>query len=353
MRGGTKDGGGRRNGGGRRWRRGLLVAAALGLCATLTPPATGGGGALAAPSRAELDQRLNRLKDELAALSRELQALKARADMPEGATVLLRRMVVRVEGLERSLAGLTGRLEELDHRQRETAERLERFIADTRARLTALELGRPATAGGPTGGPADGTETAAGGAASPRTRPETGDAAATPSDSGETGTTGAPVSAVAPAVADDAGASSSASGGAEPAVDAPTAATRDPKAAYDAAFALLRQGRFDAAQAAFADFLARFPDHPLAANAQYWLGETFYVRKDYARAAEAFLKGYQEHRDRPKAADSLLKLGMSLGALGKNEEACAAFDELERGFENLDPRIRRRAKAERARFSCR
>ncbi|RMF12000.1 MAG: tol-pal system protein YbgF [Alphaproteobacteria bacterium] len=303
--------------------------------------------AFAAPSRAELAQQLNELKSELATLSQEMKDLKARLDMPEGATDLLRRMVVRVDSIEHSLAVLTGRIEELDHRQRETAARLEKFAADTRARLSALELSRPPTATGTTAG--DSAATAVKDAADQMHAPPPAaiSIGAKPPAGGKE--TSPPLSAGS-AAQPEGSVPTPAAG--TPATTAP-ASVGDPKTAYDAAFALLRQGRFGEAETAFADFLARFPDHPLAANAQYWLGETFYVRKDYARAAEAFLKGYEEHRDRPKAADSLLKLGMSLGALGKREEACATFDELERGFEDLDPRIRQRLKAERARFSCR
>ncbi len=318
-----------------RWHRRLSRVALLSFLTLLLALASSGGTttAIAAPSRAELDQRLNELKGELATLSRQLEDLKTRLDMPEGATVLLRRMVIRVEALERSIAELTGRIEELDHAQRETAERLERFATDTRARLAALELGRaPDASSGDDGKAAAMTGTAA--AVRAKREP-----ASSADSTGPVTTAAAPPAATVPSASSDRSRAS--------------AAVADPKAAYDAAFRLLRQGRFAEAEAAFSDFLVRFPEHPLAANAQYWLGETFYVRKDYAHAAEAFLKGYEEHRDRPKAADSLLKLGMSLGALGKREEACATFDELERGFEDLDPRIRQRLKAERARFTCR
>ena len=61
---------------------------------------------------------------------------------------------------------------------------------------------------------------------------------------------------------------------------------------------------------------------PLAGNAQYWLGETYYVRKDYENAATAFALGYQKYPKSAKAADDLLKLGMSLGNLGKKPDAC-------------------------------
>ena len=61
-------------------------------------------------------------------------------------------------------------------------------------------------------------------------------------------------------------------------------------------------------------FVERYPKDPLAGNAQYWLGETFYVRKDYSNAATAFAQGYEKYPKGAKASDDLLKLGMSLTA---------------------------------------
>ena len=52
----------------------------------------------------------------------------------------------------------------------------------------------------------------------------------------------------------------------------------DPQQKYEAAYGLLLQQEYGAAQQAFADFVGKFSKHPLAGNAQYWLGETYYVR---------------------------------------------------------------------------
>ena len=96
-------------------------------------------------------------------------------------------------------------------------------------------------------------------------------------------------------------------------------------------------------------FVQRYPNDPLAGNAQYWLGETYYVRKDYENAATAFAEGYQKYPESGKAADNLLKLGMSLGNLGKKSEACSAFARLDRDFPtapaNVKDRVGRAAAA--------
>ena len=93
-------------------------------------------------------------------------------------------------------------------------------------------------------------------------------------------------------------------------------------------------------------------DHRLAGNAQYWLGETYYVRKDYPRAAEAFLAGFQKYSDGAKGADSLVKLGLTLSNMGQSNDACAAFYEIEVSYPNASEAINKRAASEKARLGC-
>ena len=80
------------------------------------------------------------------------------------------------------------------------------------------------------------------------------------------------------------------------------------------------------------NFIQAHPDHELSGNAQYWLGETYYVRKNYEDAVVAYLEGYQKYPKNQKAPDNLLKLGMSLANLGKKQEACATFTQLRQKF---------------------
>ena len=68
---------------------------------------------------------------------------------------------------------------------------------------------------------------------------------------------------------------------------------------------------------------APIPNDPLAGNAQYWIGETYYVRGQYKNAADAFLKGYKKYKSSEKAPDTLLRLGMALAELGQKDAACS------------------------------
>ncbi len=129
-------------------------------------------------------------------------------------------------------------------------------------------------------------------------------------------------------------------------------AAANPKQLYETAYGYLLQRNYTAAETAFAEFLKRYPNDSLSGNAQYWLGETHYVRGEYKAAAGAFLKGYETYGASAKAADSLLKLAMSLDRLGQKDAACSSYSELTAKFPNAPPSVKSRAQAERQRVGC-
>ena len=124
------------------------------------------------------------------------------------------------------------------------------------------------------------------------------------------------------------------------------------KQQYDFAFSLLRQANYDQAEVALQEFVRAHGKDPLASNARYWLGETFYVRAAYVQAAEVFLEGYQADPKGPKAPDSLLKLGMSLAGLDKKREACAAFDKLLKDFPSANAGLKNTVAREKQKSGC-
>jgi tol-pal system protein YbgF len=132
----------------------------------------------------------------------------------------------------------------------------------------------------------------------------------------------------------------------------PQAEDAPPKQLYETAYGFLLQRDYGAAEAAFDDFLKRHPNDPLAANAQYWLGESLYVRGQYRAAAGAFLKGYQNYARSPKAPEALLKLAMSLQRLGQKDAACTSFSELGTKFPNAPAHVKTTATTERQRAGC-
>lgn len=122
---------------------------------------------------------------------------------------------------------------------------------------------------------------------------------------------------------------------------------------YEDAFANIRDGKYDAAATKFQKFLENYPDHALASNAQYWLAETHYARGNYKQSAKMFAQGYQDFPKAPKAADSLLKLGLSLSKLNKKEDACVTFQQLKKEFPGEKTPVIQRAQQEMKQLGCR
>ncbi len=137
-----------------------------------------------------------------------------------------------------------------------------------------------------------------------------------------------------------------------PQQQAAAAPSADTRAVYDAAYNRLLQRDFNSAEAGFRDFLAKYPKDALAGNAQYWLGETYYVRGKFRQAADSFLTGYQKYNASDKAPANLLKLGMALHQLGEKDAACATFEELSSKFPRAPAHLKQRATSERQRSGC-
>jgi len=83
----------------------------------------------------------------------------------------------------------------------------------------------------------------------------------------------------------------------------------DDKSAYQAAFGALKDGQYDRAIAAFQKFLTSYPDSSLADNAQYWLGEAYYVSRSFPEAQSAFQRLVDKYPQSRKRPDALLKIG--------------------------------------------
>jgi tol-pal system protein YbgF len=103
-----------------------------------------------------------------------------------------------------------------------------------------------------------------------------------------------------------AGSGDAGSGGAGADASAPGS---DDKAAYQTAFNLLKDSQYDRAIAAFQKFLIVYSGSSLADNAQYWLGEAYYVNKSFPEAQGAFQRVVDKYPQSRKRSDALLKIG--------------------------------------------
>lgn len=125
-----------------------------------------------------------------------------------------------------------------------------------------------------------------------------------------------------------------------------------PKDLYEKALNDLKANRLSDADTKFSQFLTTYPKDALAGNAQYWLGEVYYKQQNFAKAAVAFKEGYSKYPEGTKGPDCLLKLGLSMKALGKKEEACTAFVNLPTIFGKVNAEISSRAKKEAEALAC-
>ena len=182
-----------------------------------------------------------------------------------------------VDEMQTSLRDLQGRIEELEHSNDALAKQQRDLYADLDKRL-----------GGTGTGPAAGAAAAAGGAA---------------------GAAGAAADAAA-----NNGPSST------------------EQAVYAQAFDALKAGSYSIAITGFKDFLGTYPQSSLGDSAQYWLGEAYYVSKDYDSAGAAFRNVLKKWPDSRKAPDALLKLGYTQYAQKQYPAAKATLTDVTRKY---------------------
>jgi tol-pal system protein YbgF len=327
----------------------------------------------AVPQSFAQDKNLQALLDRMERLERDIKTINvhlhkggplpaASAGATHETDPGVARLGVRLTELEEELRATTGRIEGLTHLVNQINGRMDKLVGDIDYRLGALERSTPATTEQP------------GVAALPppvsaTPSPPVMTAAPTPSPvqtvAPGTGTTGFATQPQSLGTVSRSAVQSVGTPPAQPtqpakpapaAQAAPTASgtlpAGTPADQYKYAFGLLRQNQFDKAEVALTAFIETHAGDPLTANARYWLGETYYVRQDYERAARTFFDGYNQSPQGPKAAGSLLKLGMSLSHLEKPEDACITFAKLEQEFPDASPSVKTVMNRERQRNAC-
>ena len=113
---------------------------------------------------------------------------------------------------------------------------------------------------------------------------------------------------------------------------ASTADNADSEAAYNSAFSLLKAGQYDESIAAFSAFLEQYPQSNYADNAQYWLGETYYVRREFELAIAEYQKLLKLYPASMKSSHAMLKIGYSYDELGETDQARAVLEDLRNHF---------------------
>lgn len=299
------------------------------------------------------------LADTVERLERQLQTLERtvyrNAPAPSGGSTAggtnatsappaaISQLQITSDSLEEQTRRLTGQIEQLEFQVRQLNERMDRLVADVDFRLRDLE-------------DANGTPQASRGGGEPV-------APSVPQSAGEVTVRGEGAGAPrvlgtltesqvrAAGIPSNGAAGATASAGETTAttVSLPAGTTQE-QYSYARQFLLKRD--FVSAEQALSEFVTVNPEDDLAGNAQYWLGETYYVRGDYQAAAQTFAEGFQRYPDSGKAPDNLLKLGMSLSQLDLRDDACITLKKLRVEYPEAPTSIVQRADREIGRLQC-
>jgi tol-pal system protein YbgF len=138
----------------------------------------------------------------------------------------------------------------------------------------------------------------------------------------------------------------------EPEPAATAAAAADPTEAFAKARQLMLAGDYDAAEDAFAGFVAAYPDAPRTAEANYWWGKTLSVRGAHADAAKAYIGAIRGWPKTSWAPDAVVELSRSLVALKKPQDACQTLAELGRRYPKPPAAVASRAASVRTQAKC-
>ena len=194
---------------------------------------------------------------------------------------------------------LRGRVEELEYNAEAMHKQQRDLYSDLDKRIAALGGG---SSGAAAAGALGGTAGSSAGSSSPQS--PAGAAAGPPTGSAGSGA--------------DAGGSS------------------EEQTVYGQSFDALKAGSYSVAITGFKSFLSSYPASPLAENAQYWLGEAFYVTRDFDSATGAFRNVLQKWPDSRKAPDALLKLGYTQLEQKKTGEGRASLSQVVQKYPGTD-----------------
>lgn len=109
-----------------------------------------------------------------------------------------------------------------------------------------------------------------------------------------------------------------------------------PEALYQKGLDSLKAGDSAAAREQLTRFLKQNPKHELAANAQYWIGETYYNEKNYESAILAYQEVIKSYPGKEKVAAAMLKQAMSFNDIKDSKSAKYVLKKLVEAFPKSD-----------------
>jgi tol-pal system protein YbgF len=236
-------------------------------------------------------------------LEKRLEVVEKRLD-----SQAMMEVMTRLDKMQQEMQNLVGQIEVINHdidsikkRQRDLYVDIDRRI--TQVEQKAAELAKSQSAIAPAmAGTASGTATMTQGM--PTASPSAGTPSMPAPGVAQHGASGTAVASVSPQ------------------------SSQLQRDAYDRAFNLLKDGRYELAIASFKAYLETYPAAEYAANAQYWLGEANYAQHKYKVALEEFNKVLDNYPKSAKLPDAMLKMGFSYQELNKPDDAQAVFSNI-------------------------
>jgi tol-pal system protein YbgF len=112
--------------------------------------------------------------------------------------------------------------------------------------------------------------------------------------------------------------------GPSPAAPVPASAPA-PRELYSQAYADFARGNYDLAVQGFTEYIKTYPGTDFTDNAQYWVGECLYGKKQYNEAIEAWNTLFRDYPSSDKLPDARVKKGMALERLGRRSQALVEY----------------------------
>ncbi|MHB1219407.1 MAG: tol-pal system protein YbgF [Alphaproteobacteria bacterium] len=277
--------------------------------------------------------RLDRLERDMQILQQQMgragpapSGASATAPTAGGGSAALVQMEMRISAIESQMREMNGRIEELGLKLNQIDKTLDKKFSDAEFRLKTLE---DAQRGSAEGKAPEGKMPGATVSAAPGVPPGTKPIAPMPAPGSQ--------QASAPPAASSA-----------PMLLPPGTPDEQFKFAFD----FLKQNDYAQGERAMRAFADAHPNHPLTGNALFWLGQMYFVNKDYTKSAVSFAQSYEKFPDGSKAPESLQKLGVSLAQLNKKDEACTAFKQFQTQYPTAPVATKQSVQAESVRLGC-
>jgi len=105
-----------------------------------------------------------------------------------------------------------------------------------------------------------------------------------------------------------------------------------PEGMYQQGLDAMKSGDTAKAREIFSKFLDQHPKHKLAANAHYWMGESYYSEKNFEQAILEFQEVIKNFPEKDKVPAAMLKQGMAFKEIGDNKSSLYIFKKLTEEF---------------------